>query len=883
MVLHLDDLQWGDDASIALLSYLLSSKNLRNVMFCCAYRSNKVDADHSFTKLMENVKKARNNGSGGYETSCPKSVTKMDLFSLSLDLITKFVADSVKKKENEGVAELAEAIYIKTMGNIFFVMQALEELVRKNILFYDMMCFEWMWVVSRVELGNYLSDDVKESVKGKIKELSADIKRLLLVMAYIPNTLEVPMLTALMNHGELSSSFDESRVRKLLKDASDEGMLLLSIERKNYVFAHDRIRQASLEVAAETEENLNELLLHMSTVTLDFARGRESEWCLYVAVDLLNSLPFDETTAIDVIKLNMRVATVARSRGSIEKENELLHKALGCLRIPGVAWIEYGLILQLYNSIIVSEYCLGHFDKARLAIAAILRNGKSMNDKMEAYVYKILCKCDETSDYNQAVEDGCKILNLYNFDITTAPTAAYIAKESTKLNMTLRARSISCLQDLPMNHNPLFWLISIVQKYARWTFNHKLAKILAWKGIRCAIKRGVDRRLPIILVTHAIVLADQGKMKTALEMYNVSFNLAEKIHDDKENYAFTRMLAYGCILCREQSFRSLVEPIFQCHKDLKLVSGNAEAILGSMTIYFESWFAAGLELGLNIESKLRLVEELSENLERSWFLATFQTYRQFVLNLRTRTSNPTEFRGEAFREEEVLKKMNSKARCMAVRDSSSLRLQLAFIFWDEAVMAQMLNVFADCPLKDRSVPILHNRLCFIGLAAFGLRKKRGCESFSKIGKNCLNHFESLMRLGSSNATPVYCFLLAMKCPSRDTFNTAIRACAYAGLTHLEAMAKEQYALFLYTENDELLANDYLTSSYLLYQDWGAHAKATQLLQKHAFLKNAKRPAPRRPMHAKSLAKIGKSNSAYAFNKSFKMAKRMSTRRLSGNS
>ena len=66
------------------------------------------------------------------------------------------------------------------IGNICFVKQALEELVRKHILFYDVMCFEWTWVVSKLQLAtsmsNSMSDDVAETTKGEIKDLSVDVR-----------------------------------------------------------------------------------------------------------------------------------------------------------------------------------------------------------------------------------------------------------------------------------------------------------------------------------------------------------------------------------------------------------------------------------------------------------------------------------------------------------------------------------------------------------------------------------------------------------------------------------------------------------------------------------------------------------------------------------
>mmetsp|Transcript_12289 Transcript_12289/g.21305 ORF Transcript_12289/g.21305 Transcript_12289/m.21305 type:complete len:120 (-) Transcript_12289:126-485(-) len=80
----------------------------------------------------------------------------------------------------------------------------------------------------------------------------------------------------------------------------------------------------------------------------------------------------------------------------------------------------------------------------------------------------------------------------------------------------------------------------------------------------------------------------------------------------------------------------------------------------------------------------------------------------------------------------------------------------------------------------------------------------------------------------------------MKGPSRQAFEKAIDASGEANMIHLEAMAKERYAIFLGREKYDALAKQYVTSSYWLYQDWGAHAKALQLSQQYEFLKHSKR-------------------------------------------
>ena len=104
----------------------------------------------------------------------------------------------------------------------------------------------------------------------------------------------------------------------------------------------------------------------------------------------------------------------------------------------------------------------------------------------------------------------------------------------------------------------------------------------------------------------------------------------------------------------------------------------------------------------------------------------------------------------------------------------------------------------------------------------------------------MSHFAFLAKLGSVNSKPVHLFMLAMKSPSRKSFEKAIDACIESNMIHLEAMAKERYSVFLNGEKDTALANDYITSSFWLYQDWGAYSKALQLKQQNSFLAHSTR-------------------------------------------
>lgn len=150
--------------------------------------------------------------------------------------------------------------------------------------------------------------------------------------------------------------------------------------------------------------------------------------------------------------------------------------------------------------------------------------------------------------------------------------------------------------------------------------------------------------------------------------------------------------------------------------------------------YCQCFIAAGCELGPLFESKLLVVEDYCKTTERQSSLILFSMFRQFALNLRKPFENPSKLIGDVFNEEKVLRELEGSARFQTLRDSSSLRLQLAFVFWNEADMVELLRILETYPLQDQFVARLQNRLAFTGLAAFAMCHKKGCDSFKELGE-----------------------------------------------------------------------------------------------------------------------------------------------------
>ncbi len=217
-----------------------------------------------------------------------------------------------------------------------------------------------------------------------------------------------------------------------------------------------------------------------------------------------------------------------------------------------------------------------------MAIGNVLRYAKTLDDKKQAHLHQLLCKIDRSSDYKNGVIEGIKILNLYGFDIPKQDISkTYIAKEEMKLKLALKNRSYSCLTKLQVTDDSIFYLFFQIQKYCLFTGNEKMMKVLTWKAIQLATKKGMDRNLPAILCFFATSLAKQGKVKTAQELGHVSIAMLEKFPQDVEMCALTKSLAYSSVFPLLQSFRSIVDPLLQTYTDLKLIGGLVEPMFGA--------------------------------------------------------------------------------------------------------------------------------------------------------------------------------------------------------------------------------------------------------------------------------------------------------------
>ena len=246
VVMFIDDIQWVDDQSLDMIESLMTdlsssattaslsrlqlhepsdfinkdsndTNKIGSLFFIGGYRSNEVDKTHKLYDLIHKNGGDEQVDEPGASDNTDVVMNRLELALLSKTDIGEFISDTLRLDSTDAVLPLTDAIYSRTLGNIYFTMQALEQLVRQNVLYYDVMTFCWSWSLSTENGGKsnerdqqlleeLLSDDIVDMIRSKIQHLSSDIQSVLVVAAYTRATFDVETLFYLLSHTKPGSA-----------------------------------------------------------------------------------------------------------------------------------------------------------------------------------------------------------------------------------------------------------------------------------------------------------------------------------------------------------------------------------------------------------------------------------------------------------------------------------------------------------------------------------------------------------------------------------------------------------------------------------------------------------------------------------------------------
>ena len=258
-VLFLDDLQWADEGTLALLEEIAAEIEMANLLILGTYRDHEVGKDHSLNRIKESVKQK------GYR------LQDLSLKSFDQARCTKLVAGILGEKEDRA-ERLARYVLEKSGGNPFFAITLLRELVEQKVIAWNEGYWEEDW--ERIKAVQ-VPTNVLDMILLRTRDLSKELDRVLRIASVIGSSFEMELLYQML--GDI-----EEQIMDLVDEAVEKQLMQWSVtEKGKLLFIHDRVKQAFYEEIGDNERKAFHLQV-AEAIERKYG-GKEEEWIFDLA------------------------------------------------------------------------------------------------------------------------------------------------------------------------------------------------------------------------------------------------------------------------------------------------------------------------------------------------------------------------------------------------------------------------------------------------------------------------------------------------------------------------------------------------------------------------------------------------------------------------
>lgn len=292
IVIVLDDLQWADGQSLALLKHLVASRPDVELLVLGTHRDSELTRGHPLLQLLGDLRRE-------------PGVERIDLAGLRREDVGALMAAAVGYELPEEGSRLADEISRETDGNPFFVAEILRHLDEAGAVAQDE-SGRWELTRSLGDLG--LPQSVREVVMSRAERLGEETASLLSAAAVIGRDFELDLLSRVVERREeeLLDLLDGAVRAALLQEGASPGRFSFSHSLVNHTLCevlgatrkaqtHRRIAEALEEMCGDDPgDRLPELALHWLRATAPQEPAKAAEYCVRAGQRALESLAPDE-------------------------------------------------------------------------------------------------------------------------------------------------------------------------------------------------------------------------------------------------------------------------------------------------------------------------------------------------------------------------------------------------------------------------------------------------------------------------------------------------------------------------------------------------------------------------------------------------------------
>jgi PAS domain S-box-containing protein len=830
LVLFLDDLQWSDSATLALVEELVGEREMHQLLLIGAYRDNETGPSHPLVLTLDALRRAG------------KRVTEINLAPLQLGDLCRLVASALHSDEHT-VGPLARLVAERTGGNPFFAIQFLTELSVESLLAFDPAIPAWTWDLARIADKSY-TDNIVQLMVGKLKRLPPAVQQCLTDLACLGHAADLATLATLRERST-------EEIHGTFQDAVNAGLIVR--RDSGYRFTHDRVQEAAYALIPK----LARPATHLRIGRRLRAAAEHSSDRVFATVNQLNHA-VDLITApeerLAVLRLNAAAGGLAKDAVAYASARNYLAQAVAL--VAAGAWTrDYDATLALHLELAECEYLVGGFDAADRLFDQMLTKARSDLDR--ARIHSLHMKvCLVGGGYDESLRLALEALKLFGvtFPESDDDIQAATDEEFRAVSINLGGRRICDLINAPLAVAPeVRAIIELLVDAVPSAYNGRpaLFPLMAMRAVNVSLQNGNTDQSSYAYAVHALMLVGvYAEMAQAFEFSEMALQLNERfnnvrlrgallhLHGDHVNF-WRRHFSTGVPIL-EQGLRSCLEV-----GDL-VYAGHIE--------FLSIWQA--IERGDPLGEVCALAERnsvLARDGNNDAVYQTIQLERRFVMSLQGRTSDPMTGDANGTGESASLAAITKAAFGCGIAFHQIMRQVLAFMNgrYDDAMEAARLaepmlgatmatpieatHHFysaltltalypdASAPEQDRISSLLDDKL---------MRLKRWADNCPE---NYLNRY-ALVRAEIAR-------IQGRTAEAMDLYETAIRSARDNGFVQNEALAFELAAQFYAARGFSTFAHAYMRNARDGYLRWGAEGKVRQLDEMYARQREAASNSP----------------------------------------
>ncbi len=825
LILFIDDLQWGDRASMNLLKGLLLDGGIPHLMIIAAYRDNEVDDRHPLMKMRAALETA-DAGCGG-----------IHIEALTRAGINALLADSLALPPTD-TEPLAGLIFEKTGGNAFFTHQFIHELAEDGRLYFDAQRRRWRWRADRI-VEHRVAATVVDMMADRMGRLDPATLAALRAAACIGGRFGLDLLSRTLGKDleTTLAALDPALTGGLILPLTDDYKHADTRHAARFKFLHDRVHQAAYSLTdprdrRRTHLKIGRLLRRdalddpLAAAVLDIAEQYRH------AIDLVE----DPAEKNELARLYLMAGRKAKAAAAYREALAYLTTGQGCLS-PGRADAPTDLAFPLFEEAAEAAFLCGEYAAMDRHADAALDRARSLADEARIRIIQIqaLIARNRRKD---GIAKALAFLDKLGIELPESPAPEAVGGALADMAAFLSDRSIESFVDLPaMTDETLIPAVRIMAAATSAAFVAApgLMVLLILKQVELSIRHGNLPESSYFYVFYGVVLC--GVVMDTDTGYRFG-RLAVALQDrtpDRRTAAKTGHVFNDLVRPWKEHLRSSLTPLIENY-EIGLELGDVEFAAYSAHIYSAYLFLAGEPLDA-VEAEIarysRAIEAIHQTDTHCWNLIFWQT----VLNLTGASPAPWEITG----------RVHDETARLPVYTGANDKMALCYLFLNKCILnylfedypaaignAERVEPHLDGATGKYTVAVFYFYDALARLAHYAAmpadeqdaamervvedqRKLASWAGFAPMNfqhKHDLVAAEKARVLGQLEAIPLY--------------EAAISGAKQHGFLQEEAFGYELAARCYLGRNMQKAARTYLAEALALYGKWGARAKCDQL-------------------------------------------------------